>query len=512
MSPLRIQLDRIRRRGWLVLTITLLATLGALAAALGQQTTYTGRATLTIISQNRAPEQDAPLAQGYAEYFNEKSYQEVLRKAAGVPDGLVFSARTAATSPIVYVEATAPDPELAASAAAAMAKEFFANVNANLLAERGSKIAELRNQITAERALLMTLPESSPEASLSSNTVLSLQSRIAELQADTSSQLRELQLNAGVSKVSPNHLQNTALGLVGGLVLGCVGALALAGVENRLATAHEVRDRLRLDTLAIIPGGRSKAADRIRAQRFKRLANVVSLGDLTRPATVAITSPRATAGTARVAEALAYYRAFQGERTLHMCADLHPQRARRREEHEGWPGVADILASPFKSGLDGKVIPGWCSTMWVMPTGSAGEDPYALFGRERFTDLVRRATGIADLVVVEAPPIIEAAEGQVICATADRTILVIEEDVTRAGDAVEACQLLEQVEATLLGVVIIGTPSNRAHQPNEEPPDQPVPPPTSAPWPPRTSAPPEPMSPIVAAAFTPTDEDRGVRN
>lgn len=469
MSPLRIQLDRIRRRAWLVVAITILAGLAAAAASLGQHTTYTGRSTLTIISQVRAPEQDAPLAQGYAEYFNEQSYQDVLRKTAGVAGDVTFNARTAATAPIVYLEATAPSAELAASAAAAMARAFLSDVNANLLADRESKIAELRDQITAERALLVTLPGSSPEASLSANTILALQSRISELQADSSSQLRELQLNAGVSTLAPHLAQNTALALVGGLVLGCVVALAFAGVENRLATAHEVRDRLGLDTLVSLPGGRSKTANRIRTQRFKQLANVVSLGDLGPPATVAITSPRATAGTARVAEGLAFYRAIQGERTLHMCADLHQQRSTsRRDEHQGRPGVADILAGGTgrsSAGLEDKIVPGWCATMQVMPTGSSRVDPYALFAQERFTDLVRRATSVADLVVIEAPAIVEAAESQVICATADRTILVIEENATRAGDAVEACQLLEQVEATLLGVVLIKSPSSRVHPP-----------------------------------------------
>ncbi|MGH3914913.1 MAG: hypothetical protein ACRDTC_16120 [Pseudonocardiaceae bacterium] len=470
MGPLRIQLDRIRRRAWLVVAITILAVLAAAAASLGQQTTYTGHSTLRISSQDRAPEQDAPLAQGYAELFNEQSYQDVLRRTAGVAGDLTFSARTAGTSSIVYVEATAGNAELAAAAAAAMAKAFLTDINANELAERESRITELRNQITAERALLVTLPASSPEASLSANTVLALQSRISELQADSSSQLRELQINAGVSTTAPDLVQNVGLALVGGLVLGCVIALALAGVENRLATAHDVRDRLGLDTLVSLPGGRSKAARLSRAQRFKQLANVVSLGDLDRPATIAITSPRATVGTARVAEGLAYYRAVQGERTLHMCADLH-QRRGRRDEHQGRPGVADILASGTgrsSAGLEGTILSGWCETMRVMPSGSSQVDPYALFARERFTDLVQRATTVADLVIIEAPAIIEAAESQVICATADRTILVIEENATRAGDASEACQLLDQVETTLLGVVIIGSPSGRVQAPAEQ--------------------------------------------
>lgn len=459
MSPLRIQVDRIRRRGWLVVTITVLAVLGATAASLGQETTYTGRSTLTIISPDRAPEQDAPLAQGYAEYFNEPSYQRVLAEKAGVPPTVTFIARTAATSPIVYVEATASSAEAASSAAVAMSTAFLDDVNANLQADRESVIAELQRQITEERALLATLPEDSPEASLSTQAILNLQDRVSSIQSDTSNQLQELQLSAGVSTSEPHPVQNIGLGLVGGLILGCVVALAFAVVENRLATSDEVRDQLGLDTLVVVPGGRSRASERIRAQRLKQLANRVSLSDLTRPATVAIISPRATPGVAQVAAALAYYRAVQGERTLLMHADLH---LRDRSGLQDTPGVADFLAAPYGIGLEDRVLPGACPAMQVMPAGSSRDDPYALFAQDRFADLVGHASAIADLVVIEAPPIVDAAEGQVICATADRTILVVEEEATRAADAVEACQLLEQVEATLLGVVITRSLSRRA--------------------------------------------------
>lgn len=459
MNPLRIQLDRIRRRTWLVLTVTVLAVLAALAASLGEQTTYTGRSTLTIASQDRAPEQDAVLAQGYAEYFNEGSYQQILRMRAGVPADVTFSARTAAASPIVYVEAVASSPDVAASAASRMAETFRDDVNANLRSDRDQAVEELRNEIAAQRAELASVPDGSAESTLITSTILALQERIAAIQSDNNNQLQELQLNAGVSSSSANLIQNVALGLVGGLILGCLAALAFAAVENRLATADEVRDQLGLDTLAVIPDGRSRSAARSRVQQLMRLANLVSLSDLPRPMTVAVTAPRASASTSQVAEGVAAYRAVQGEQTLLVKADLHDAHQDRR------PGVADFLAGPPGLGLDGMVLRGRIGSMQVMPAGNAPADPYALFSHERFAHLVERAKSIADLVVIESPPITEAAEGQVVCRTANRVILVIEENATRAADAAEACQLLEQVNATLLGVVITGSAAGAGSPP-----------------------------------------------
>ncbi|MGH3978651.1 MAG: hypothetical protein ACRDRZ_06575 [Pseudonocardiaceae bacterium] len=451
MSPLRIQLDRIRRRSWLVLAVMGLAVVSAFAATWAEETVYTGRSTLTITSDERAPEQDAVLAQGYTEYFNEPSYQDTLRERAGVPAEVPFSARTAAASPIVYIEAAAPNPDVAASAASAMAATFRDDVNENLRAGRDQAIEELSNEIAAERAELATVPDEGAESTLITSTILALQERIAAIQSDTSNQLQELQLDAGVSSSPPHPVQNVALGLVGGLILGCLAALAFAAVENRLATADEVRDQLGLDTLAVIPGGKSRSAARSRAQYLMRLANLVGLSDLPRPMTVAVTTPRATASTAQIAAAIAAYRAVQGEQTLLVEANLHD------EHHDHRAGVADFLDGPSGIGLDDVVVRGRIRNMQVMPAGHPSADPYALFSRDRFGDLVEHAKSIADLVVIESPPITEAAEGQVVCTTTDRVILVIEENTTRAADAVEACHLLEQVDATLLGVVITGS-------------------------------------------------------
>ena len=459
MSPLRIQLDRIRHRSWLVLAVTSLVLAAVFAATWAEETTYTGRSTLTITSEARGPEQDAVLAQGYTEYFNEPSYQDTLRERAGVPPEVTFSARTAAASPIVYIEAAAPSPAVAASAASAMAATFRDDVNDNLQVDRNRVIEDLNNEIAAERAELAAVPDDSAESTLLISTILALQERVATIQADNSNQLQDLQLEAGVSSSSPNLAQNVALGLVGGLILGCLAALAFAAVENRLATAGEVRDQLGLDTLAVIPDGKSRSAAHSRVQHLRRLANLVSLSDLPRPMTVAVTAPRATASTSQVAEGIAAYRALQGEQTLLVKADLHDEHRDRR------PGVANFLAGRSGVGLDGMVIGGRIPSMQVMPAGDPPADPYALFSHNRFADLVEHAKSIVDLVVIESPPIIEAAEGQVVCTTADRVILVIEENATRTADAAEACQLLEQVNATLLGVVITGSGSGSGSPP-----------------------------------------------
>jgi len=452
MSPLQVQLDRLRRRRGLIALITVIAVVGAVAFSLLSPTTYTGTSTLIVSSGNRA-EEDAVLAQGYVEYVNEDSAQEALLAAARL-EGVTFEARTGASSPIVYIDAQANDAQLAGSAATSLARTFREQVNAGVQAGADATIAALRTQLQAAQAALGSTVASDPQRTALSAQIESLQDEILQVQREAiGNQLKDLQLVPAVTSSMSNPVINAVLALVGGLILGIAAALALAGAENRLASAQEVRQRLGLDTLAVVGGGRGSDSRSVqRAEQLKGLANVVSLSDMSQPATLAVTAVRSSRLSAQVAEAVAFYRAQQGQRTLLIRADLDP--GRHHPGYPGRPGLGEFLAGRPGMRLQPIVVRDALSGMLVLPAGTARDDPYSLFAPDRFVDVVEQAGRLADLVVIDAPPVIEAAEAQVICASADRTILVIEEGVTKVNDAMEARERLERVHVQLLGAVI----------------------------------------------------------
>lgn len=451
MSPLQVQLDRIRRRGWLIAVITAIAVVGSVAYSLLSPTVFTGTATLIVSSDGRA-EEDATLAQGYVEYLNEDSAKEALLSSARLSD-VDFEARTGASSPIVYIDATANNAQLAGTAAKTISQTFREQVNAGVQAGADSTIAALRAQLeTAQAALQVPL---TPEAqkTVIGQQINYLQEQILDVQsAAIGRQLKDLQLTPAVTSQTPDAAINGILALFGGLILGAAAALALAGAEDRVVSPQEVRQRLGLDTLAVVSGGRSDSSTAQRAEQLKGLANVVSLSDMSQPATLAVTSVRSSRLSAQVAEGVAFYRAQQGQRTLLIRADLDP--GRHHPGYPGRPGLGEFLAGRPGMRLQPIVVRDALSGMLVLPAGTARDDPYSLFAPDRFVDVVEQAGRLADLVVIDAPPVIEAAEAQVICASADRTILVLEEGVTRASDAIEAQGRLERVHVQLLGAVL----------------------------------------------------------
>ena len=466
MSPLRVQLDRIRRRLWLVLTITAVAVAGAWTASALQQTTYTGTSVLSAASVNRSPEQDSYLATAYVAHFNEPSYQTELRRKVGVADGITCKARTAATSPIVNIEAVADSPEQAAAAATGMAAAFRDDVNANLRRQTDAQVADINRQIVQARGDLAGALREDRGALL--QHILALQDRITELRSNTTNELKDLQPTAGVIARPTQPLQDVLLALFGGIVLGCVLALLLAVVDNRLVTPQDVRERLGLPTLAVVARPTRKRRN-LRDRELKGLANVVGLTDM-RASVIAVASVRASTSGPEIAMALARNRAIQGTRTLLIRTDLR----RNPSPVSGDPSFSLVRL------LDARQLPTWSNSfragpaeLGVLPAGTTERDPHSIVTPDRFAEVVQAIVGTCDLVVLDAPPVIEAAESQIVCATADSTIVVVDEGVTRGSDAGDACRLLASVHASVIGVVIV-QPLRGA--PRDDEPLQPPPP------------------------------------
>jgi capsular polysaccharide biosynthesis protein len=207
----------VRRYWWLVLIIVVLTVSAAVAATRSTPTTYTGRSSLIVASNDRSPDQDAVLVQGYVQYFNDRAYQSQILKDARVGPEVTVEARAAAASPILLIDATAPRASTAQSAAASVARAFEVAINKVRSRQNAAEIADLQERLNALRVSGST---SQSAATLASD----LEARVLQLQADSVNKLQELQFNAGVTQNAPSLRRNVLLALLGGVLLGLVAA------------------------------------------------------------------------------------------------------------------------------------------------------------------------------------------------------------------------------------------------------------------------------------------------
>jgi hypothetical protein len=432
---LRAHLARIWRRRFLVAAITLLAGLVAFGfAGRHSGTQYTGTASL-ITTAPSDPDETASLATGYVDMFTQPSYQRTLHAELGLPADVSLTAETAGTSQIIFISATGPDEATARRAAAGAANEFLGDVNGNLQAARDSLIDRMQRAVDADA-----------KATTAYNPVpilIDMQDLINGVNADTTNNLQMLQPDAGVTAKSSGTKRTIAVALVGGLVFGCLLAWTLGAASRRLSSPAELMEKARIEPLVVIPPGGGARAELHRERQLRQLAATVALLDVPKPAVVAVAAVERTPETDEIAESLARYRADHGARTVLVHA-------------EGTPAPLDAVEGDIES----------VAVKWSLVSSESGgrmrevfpvgdpQDVHALLGMEHLGKLVSSLRSKADLVVIRSPAVSESAESYMVCAVADRTVLVVAAD-SSADSVVAARDQMERVGVSLLGVAFV---------------------------------------------------------
>jgi Mrp family chromosome partitioning ATPase len=446
MSPLRKYSLRVAR--WWVLVVVLAVAGGVLSAIWSistTTTTWTATTALSSQSQLRAPEQDGVLAIGYVDYFNQESYQQLLRAKAGVPEDVTLSAQTGASSPIIYLSASGPGEDVVRDAAASATEAFREDVRQSLVAERRRAADDLQGEIDKNVEALNTLARTDVEKNVILDQIRSLQGRLTEFLADDTNHLKQLQPEPGVSSSTPSPVLDIVTGLFGGAALGILLALVLSVVDRRVRNAEEVQEAAGVPVLAELPRGDDGGL------RMQTLLNSVTNAGTGGTTVVAVVAARRSEGVAGFAHQLAGAWPARRGGVLHVLADLRS----RRPGYEGTPGLVDVLDGR-KSVFDTAVAR--TEGFWVLPPGdAAGIDPYALADPRLVAGVLQDASNAVTLVVVEAPPLLEAPESELVCAAVDLVILLVDENQTRGDDLSKAIDLLRSAKAHVAGIVIDGS-------------------------------------------------------
>lgn len=472
MENLQKQLDSLLRWRWLVLGVGIAGLLIAAIIAMSSSTTYSSTATVVVgtaatqADSSQAPEQDAVLARGYVELINTGD-QDVIREAAGIDDAVSISAAPVANSPFVEITATAGSADEATEAAQAFAEQFVAQTYATF-----NRI--VTNRLTPLRARYRALSEDIAETqrrinsgSLSDAELAAAQGELAALRAEAEGLSTQIQQQAAVAgnpnlaglyqdagsawATSSSVLRNAILGLIGGLILGAAIALLLGALSLRIRTPADVRTRLGLSTLGAVArtNGRPGSAD-----DYRVIADALAV---IRPqvGTVAVVSPGEEQGAPQIAAKLALERANQGDEVILIEADArHVGDKGRGSGSRTARGLAELLTDSGRTPLTRYLQDGAHKRLRVLRPGRTPVDARTVLSTDRLREVIEEAASHADLVVVDAPPLLTAAESRLICAAVDGTILVIDAIATPPQEAVDARGVLDESGATVLGVVL----------------------------------------------------------
>lgn len=282
------------------------------------------------------------------------------------------------------------------------------------------------------------------------------------------------------------------LATIMGLLLGVALAFAVDKVDTRIRTRKDAETAFGVPVLAEIPrlprrARRSRAlvtaakpssaaaeayrALRLSAQVMSRwllhtsvepgsLGQIVARQidvDVARPGgqVVFVTSPGPREGKTTTVANLAASFAEVNKTVLVLDCDFRKPQIARLLSVEPGPGLSEYLRmGDRRPALEDLAKPTMVPNVWVIPSGQAIGNPAELLAPD--SGLLRDAAQLADVVLVDAGPLLMVSEPATLASQVDTVILVSRVGATTIDAAHRATELLARVQAPVSGVAMVG--------------------------------------------------------
>lgn len=167
-----------------------------------------------------------------------------------------------------------------------------------------------------------------------------------------------------------------------------------------------------------------------------------------------VTSPGPAEGKSISVVNLAAAFAETGMSVLVIDGDFRRPQVHKYFSNTTTPNLADLPRLGTSSDLEGIVQESGIPGIRFVASAPTRTDPGAAIEMVRVASRLGRE--IADLVIVDSPPILLANDAAELSTFCDATILMVRAGWTRRGGVVAAADLLRRLEATTVGIVLVG--------------------------------------------------------
>ena len=271
--------------------------------------------------------------------------------------------------------------------------------------------------------------------------------------------------------IQPKPERNLVLGLLAGLAVGLAAAFALEAVDRSIKTPEQTSAGVGRPLLAVVP--RRRRADGLATEGTAVDAGVEAYRALRTSIqfhrsdqavrSILVTSPGQTEGKTATAANLAVAFAQSGARTIVVDADLRRARLGSLFGAAGEIGLTSVITG--KAAVSDALV-AWSPNLSVLPAGPLPPNPAELMGSKAMARLLAELDGLADIVLIDAPPVIPVTDAVALSTQVHAVVTVVRAGRTQRDAAAEATRRLEVVGADVIGAVLNAAPRSgaRFHQ------------------------------------------------
>lgn len=370
---------------------------------------------------------------------------------------------------ILVIRARSTDAELAHDAAQAVAEAFVAYVP-TLRDQQVEALLVQKATYTAENANVEAALEADPLDALLGADQEAIVARYSEIQ-DQILGLRSIaEPGELIQTASPPQVEGFPLrtvmpvAVLAGLLAGVALALAKRGLDNRVRTSADAQRLTDLPVLAELSDVRDADQEYRRdgalpvasrtatpfTESIRELRTAIQVTAGTDPHVVVVTAADPRAPRSFITANLAASLALSGLRTVVVAGDM------RRTE------LLELLPAPEGwSGDERGVRPSRIPNLEVLRISSDRMDPADYLAGAGVRDAVEQLRRRADVVLVDAPPVLVAADATILGGYSDGVVLVAAAGRTERGVLTDAAERLRINDVPTMGVVLAGFTGNR---------------------------------------------------
>ncbi len=260
--------------------------------------------------------------------------------------------------------------------------------------------------------------------------------------------------------VRPKRLVIILLAGIAGLVLGVCFALLQEFLDDRVNAPEDARRLLGVPALGYIPNidkeeQRLLSADSSGGsvlESYRVLRSNVRFAAVGEPLnSIMVTSTTPGEGKSVTAANLAIAMALDGKKVILVDADLRRPTVHEKFGIRNTPGLTNVLvgAMPIEKALQDTDIP----NLKILASGPIPPNPAELLNSRAMELAQEQLKERADIVILDSPPCLSVADAQVLAATVDGLIYVVQLGSTKKSALRHGNELLRQAHAKILGVV-----------------------------------------------------------
>ncbi len=268
--------------------------------------------------------------------------------------------------------------------------------------------------------------------------------------------------------ISPKVKTNVLLAAGVGLILALGAVFLLEYIDDTIKLPGDVSESLGLTYLGSVSRLRGKEfkdglitvkkplSPESEAYRMIR-SNIQFMSTNQSARSILITSPTPNVGKSTLVANLAVTMARANLRTIIVDADLRRPKLHQIFGMSNSGGLTNLLYSPdleiYRQLKNTEV-----ENLSLITSGPLPPNPAEMLGSPQMARLLQRLEKMADMIILDSPPVLAITDAMVLSTQIDSVILVIKAGQTRPDTTRRATKNLQQVGANILGGVLNQVP------------------------------------------------------